>query len=101
MLVTTTSSIGDSSIKRGASELSKPCVAKTYILYAPRSFNTSAAATNDATSSIKSSCVSNRREIELDFFHSDNSNQWQPTTIIAIRPPTSPTTFIGGFSLAG
>lgn len=25
----------------------------------------------------------------------------QLTTIIAIRPPTSPTTFIGGFSLAG
>ncbi|KAH9420625.1 hypothetical protein DERP_001053 [Dermatophagoides pteronyssinus] len=64
VFVTTTSLIGDSSINRGASWLKSPC--------APRSLRTSAAATNAATSSIRSS------------------------TMIAIRPITSPTTVIGG-----
>ena len=60
----------------GASFDRIPCVARAYILYAPLSLRTTAASTNDWTSSMRSS------------------------TMMAIFPATSPTTFIGGFSLA-
>lgn len=53
---TTTSSMADSSISRGASEDNKPWVAITKILYAPLSFRVSAAARKLSTSSMMSSC---------------------------------------------
>lgn len=56
VFVTTTSSIADSSIRRGASEDSRPWVAMTKILYAPLSFRVSAAARKLSTSSMMSSC---------------------------------------------
>ena len=51
VFVTTTSSIEDSSINLGASADKIPCVANTYILYAPLSLRIKDASTKDLTSS--------------------------------------------------
>lgn len=111
VFVTTTSSIGDSSINLGASADNIPCVAKTYILYAPLSFRINEASTNDLTSSEM------RKQLLLHFSETDINSQFlliekfetpmnnyllpsMSSTIIAILPPTSPTTCMAGFSLA-